>query len=76
MERGVRVLIYVGNLDLACNWVGQERWTRELDWTGHDGFAAAGLRQWEVDGEVVGVTRSYEHFTLATVNGAGHLVCD
>lgn len=74
LERGVRILIYAGDYDFACNWVGQERWTRALDWTRRDGFAEAQLRPWKVDGEVAGITRSFAHFTFATVKGAGHLV--
>ncbi|EEB93527.1 hypothetical protein MPER_07799, partial [Moniliophthora perniciosa FA553] len=32
LEHRVRVLIYVGTYDWICNWVGNERWTLELEW--------------------------------------------
>lgn len=37
LERGVRVLIYVGTYDWICNWVGNERWTLAMEWSGQDG---------------------------------------
>ena len=33
LERGVRILIYAGTFDMACNWVGNERWTLDLEWS-------------------------------------------
>jgi carboxypeptidase C (cathepsin A) len=75
LERGVRVLIYVGTYDWICNWVGNERWTLALEWSGQDAFAAEPLREWVVDGTVAGRTRSAGPFTFATVDAAGHMVC-
>ncbi|PCH38417.1 serine carboxypeptidase [Wolfiporia cocos MD-104 SS10] len=74
LERGVRALIYVGANDWICNWVGNERMTLGLEWTGQDGFVAEPLREWEVDGEVAGLTRSAGPLTFATLYGAGHMV--
>lgn len=73
LERGVRVLAYVGDYDAIANWVGIERWTRELDWTSGAQFAKTPLRPWTVDGVHAGQVRSYGNFTFATVHGAGHL---
>ncbi|KAG6331591.1 hypothetical protein ID866_7500 [Astraeus odoratus] len=74
LDRGVRVLIYVGTYDLVCNWIGNEQWTLEMPWTGQAQFVAQPLREWEVDGEVVGQTRNASGFTYATVYKSGHLV--
>ncbi|TFK48024.1 serine carboxypeptidase [Heliocybe sulcata] len=74
LERGVDVLIYAGTYDWICNWVGNERWTLDLDWSGKDEFVKQNLTEWKVDGKVAGVTRSANGFTFATVNGAGHMV--
>lgn len=75
LDRGIRALIYVGKYDWICNWVGNEKWTLELEWNGKDAFAAEPLREWKVDGKVAGSTRSAGAFTFATIDGAGHMVC-
>ncbi|KAI0041504.1 serine carboxypeptidase [Auriscalpium vulgare] len=74
LERGVAVLIYVGTYDWICNWVGNEQWTLDMDWSGKDAFGRAPLRAWEVDGAVAGKTRSAAGLTFATVDAAGHMV--
>ncbi|KAI0310446.1 serine carboxypeptidase [Amylostereum chailletii] len=74
LDRGVSVLIYVGTYDWICNWVGNEVWTRKLEWSGQDAFVGAELREWTVDGAVAGKTRSAGPFTFATVDAAGHMV--
>ncbi|KZT24355.1 serine carboxypeptidase [Neolentinus lepideus HHB14362 ss-1] len=74
LERGVDVLIYAGTYDWICNWVGNERWTLALDWSGKEEFVSQSLREWKVNGEVAGMTRSAKGFTFATIDGAGHMV--
>jgi len=74
LARRVRVLVYVGTYDWICNWIGNEAWTLALEWHGQQDFAALPLREWKVDGHVVGKTRSAHGLTFATVDAAGHMV--
>lgn len=74
LERGVRVLVYVGKNDWICNWIGNERWTLAMEWTGQADFVKEELRDWVVDGKRAGKTRSAKGFTFATIEGAGHMV--
>lgn len=74
LERNVRVLIYVGSYDWVCNWVGNERWTLAMDWSGKEEFNKQSLRDWVVDGKSAGKTRSAKGLTFATVEAAGHMV--
>jgi cathepsin A (carboxypeptidase C) len=74
LERDVRVLIYVGKNDWICNWVGNERWTLALEWSGGDAFRREALRDWKVGGKAAGSTRSKGGLTFATIEGAGHMV--
>jgi cathepsin A (carboxypeptidase C) len=74
LERNVRVLIYAGSYDWVCNWVGTERWTLALEWSGQVAFRAEPLQEWTVDGKRAGKTRSAEGFTFATVDATGHMV--
>lgn len=87
LENGVDVLIYNGNLDLACNTAGNLRWTSSLRWNGQAGFTSQDLNPWftAVDGglqhagsfkEVFARTGDSENCRLAfvTVDRAGHMV--
>jgi len=73
LERGIRVLIYVGTYDMACNWVGNERMTLALEWSGQEAFVSQPMRDWFVNDIVVGKTRSWKGLTFATIDGAGHM---
>jgi cathepsin A (carboxypeptidase C) len=78
LERGVRVLIYVGTYDWICNWVGNERWTLALEWSGQAEFAAEPLRPWAVGDNFskgrAGLARSAKGLTFVTIDEAGHMV--
>jgi cathepsin A (carboxypeptidase C) len=74
LERNIKVLIYVGKYDWICNHVGNEAWTLDLEWSGHDEFSAQPLREWRVDGKTAGTTRSAKGLTFVTIDGAGHMV--
>ncbi|KIJ51025.1 hypothetical protein M422DRAFT_59045 [Sphaerobolus stellatus SS14] len=74
LERGIKVLIYVGTYDMICNWIGNERFTLAMEWSGQKDFVSQELRAWEVDGKAAGKTRAAKGLTFATVEGAGHMV--
>ncbi|KAJ7649434.1 serine carboxypeptidase [Mycena polygramma] len=78
LERGIRVLIYVGTYDWICNWVGNERWTLALEWSGQAEFAAEPLRPWALGSDFskgrAGLSRSAKGLTFVTIDAAGHMV--
>ncbi|KAI0772250.1 serine carboxypeptidase [Irpex lacteus] len=74
LERGVRALVYAGANDWICNWIGNQNMLLNLEWTGADAFRASTAKEWTVDGEVAGLTRSAGKLTFVTVDGAGHMV--
>jgi carboxypeptidase C (cathepsin A) len=74
LDRGVRVLLFAGDYDFICNWIGNDAWARGVEWSGQEEFSAQPLVEWAVDGKRVGKTRSARRFTFATVEGAGHMV--
>ncbi|GAB1523144.1 hypothetical protein RhiTH_006274 [Rhizoctonia solani] len=45
-----------------------------LDWTGSAEFTAQKDRNWIVESQVAGFTRSANGLTFATVDAAGHMV--
>lgn len=54
--------------------VGNEKMTLALEWTGRDAFISQPLKEWTVNGHVVGMERGANGLEFATVNHAGHLV--
>ena len=39
LESGIRVMIYIGEEDFICNYVGNKRWLDEMDWAEKEDFA-------------------------------------
>ncbi|TAQ84327.1 hypothetical protein B7494_g7335 [Chlorociboria aeruginascens] len=85
----VDVLIYQGNLDLACNTAGAKRWTAAMSWKGQAAFTSQDLKPWKsvVNGEekIVGMFKEVNikmvagdmkktRFAFVTIDGSGHLV--
>jgi carboxypeptidase C (cathepsin A) len=67
-------LIYVGSYDWICNWLGNQAWTLNMEWSGKEAFGQQPLQSWLVDGKAAGKFRSANGLTFATVDGAGHMV--
>ncbi|KAJ3407021.1 hypothetical protein CcCBS67573_g00130 [Chytriomyces confervae] len=76
LEEGVKVLIYAGDADYICNYMGNRAWTLELEWSGKDGFNAAPESEWvsEKTGKKAGMFRTFENLSYLTVYEAGHMV--
>ncbi|KAL9660083.1 hypothetical protein QQ045_024894 [Rhodiola kirilowii] len=74
LEKGINVLIYAGEYDLICNWLGNLRWLDAIKWSGHKSFAAANLTSYTVDGKEAGLIKRSGPLTFLKVHDAGHLV--
>jgi len=75
LENGKKVLIYAGDMDWICNWIGNKAWTMALDWSGKEGFKGAEDEEIFPPGssESVGQVRTYGNFGFLRIYGAGHL---
>jgi len=80
---GVRLLVYAGNADIMCNYIGNEKWVEKLETKFHKEFKAAPSIQWVTarDGRVAGEVRSAGgggfgsgNVTFVNVHEAGHMV--
>ncbi|PQE16068.1 Carboxypeptidase Y A protein [Rutstroemia sp. NJR-2017a WRK4] len=71
----IPVLIYAGDADYICNWLGNQAWTEALEWPGQKDFNAAKTKDLKLDsGEKTGTFKSSGNFTFARIFGAGHMV--
>ncbi|EAN77535.1 serine carboxypeptidase III precursor, putative [Trypanosoma brucei brucei TREU927] len=81
LEDGVRVMIYAGDMDFICNWIGNKEWTLALQWSGSEEFVKAPDTPFSsIDGSAAGLVRSVSsntssmHFSFVQVYRAGHMV--
>jgi len=71
---GISTLIYAGDVDFICNWLGNKKWTLKMEWPHKADFNAAEDKPYMLDGEKVGRLRSSNGFHFMQVYEAGHMV--
>ncbi|KAL1500122.1 hypothetical protein AB1Y20_012795 [Prymnesium parvum] len=74
LNDGIRVLIYAGDQDYICNWLGNQAWTQSLPWPHRGDFNSTTPKVWEVDGKAAGTLQSSHGFSFLRVYDAGHMV--
>lgn len=70
LEADIRVLIYAGDLDYICNYMGNQAWTLALDWKHKEEFNKAEPHDWN---NKKGLARTSNGFTFLQVYDAGHM---
>jgi len=80
---GIRLLVYAGNADMMCNYIGNERWVEQLDTKFRDEFSTTKPVPWITtdSGKLAGEVRSAGgagftagNITFVNVHEAGHMV--
>jgi cathepsin A (carboxypeptidase C) len=71
LDAGFPALIYAGDLDFICNYLGNQAWTQGLAWKHSDEFNAAEVHDWNGG---TGLARSSNGFTFLQVKDGGHMV--
>jgi len=76
LESGGRVLVYNGEYDFLCNWVGGHQWVSDLKWTGQDEFNNAPTKTWLDGSTTAGWIQGTRDLSLQFLKfaNAGHLV--
>ncbi|CAF9938885.1 MAG: hypothetical protein HETSPECPRED_001408 [Heterodermia speciosa] len=75
MER-IPVLIYAGDADFICNWLGNRAWTEALPWPGQTAYNKAETEDLKLggDGKKIGEVKSSGNLTFVRIHAAGHMV--
>ncbi|CAI0410929.1 unnamed protein product [Linum tenue] len=74
LEDGIQMLIYAGEYDLICNWLGNSRWVHAMEWSGQKEFVSSPEIAFEVDGTEAGVLKTHGPLSFLKVHNAGHMV--
>lgn len=72
----IPVLIYAGDADFICNWLGNLAWTTALDWPGKKAYGQAPMEDFKLldDGTKIGSVKSSGNFTYMRLHAGGHMV--
>ncbi|KAG5367940.1 Carboxypeptidase Y [Yarrowia sp. C11] len=70
----VPVLIFAGDKDFICNWLGQKKWLDALPWDGHAKYLKARERPWKVNHQSRGVLKQFGKLSFLRIFEAGHMV--
>lgn len=74
LQLGIRVTMYFGMQDTACNYVGGYTMVSALSWSGAEAFAQTPLKDLAISGAPMGKTKSAAGLTWMQVEAAGHMV--
>ncbi|KAK3692250.1 Alpha/Beta hydrolase protein [Podospora appendiculata] len=72
----IPVLIYAGDADFICNWLGNKAWTEALEWPGKKAYNKVELEDLKIAGadKAYGKVKGSGNFTFMRIYGAGHMV--
>ncbi|PNS17344.1 Carboxypeptidase Y A [Sphaceloma murrayae] len=72
----IPVLIYAGDADFICNWLGNLAWTNALEWPGQKGYQKAPIDDFKLlsDGKTAGSIKTSGNFTFMRLHAGGHMV--
>jgi len=71
---GIKVLVYAGDVDYICNWLGNKKWTLAMEWPHKDEFNQARDADYNMNGKAVGKLRTSNGFHFMQIFQAGHMV--
>lgn len=68
-KRNLTMLVYNGDVDTVCNFLGDEWFVDELGQK-----VLHEYQPWKVDNQIAGFVKHHDGITFATVRGSGHMV--
>jgi len=76
LDKGLPVLIYNGDKDYICNWMGGYAWVSALVWEGQEEFRRDTWKNWvnEEGDRIIGMFKNFENLTFLKFYDAGHMV--
>jgi cathepsin A (carboxypeptidase C) len=74
LAAGIDVLIYAGDQDFICNWLGNQAWANAMAWPHQKEYNTTKPVEWEANGKAAGTLQKSNGFHFLRVYEAGHMV--
>eukprot|EP00123_Amoebidium_parasiticum_P013289 comp21878_c1_seq1/m.31307 comp21878_c1_seq1/g.31307 ORF comp21878_c1_seq1/g.31307 comp21878_c1_seq1/m.31307 type:complete len:371 (-) comp21878_c1_seq1:413-1525(-) len=74
LAHGKHVLIYAGEDDYVCNYMGNKAWCEQMAWPHKEEWNKAPDTPWIYKGKQAGIVKTHANFTFLQVHEAGHMV--
>ncbi|KAF4608114.1 hypothetical protein EYR40_000458 [Pleurotus pulmonarius] len=71
---GLKILIWAGDADINCNWLGGHASVLAMDWFGKERLNNTPFTNMTINGEAVAAIQNVDNFSFARVFQAGHEV--
>lgn len=71
----IEIVLFNGNRDIICNYLGTESFIKKMTWNGKQGFSEENEAiDWIYDGNTAGYIKSERNLTFVNVFDASHMV--
>ncbi|CUM62480.1 uncharacterized protein PRCAT00000030001 [Priceomyces carsonii] len=75
LDKDIPVLLYAGDKDFICNWLGNHGWSDALEYGDHEQFEKTSLKPYITkNGKLAGEVKNYGIFSFVRIYDAGHMV--
>ena len=74
VQSGISVLVWAGDADWICNWIGNYDVANAVEFDGQDEFKGKSLKPYTVNGTEKGTFKTVDNFSFLRVYEAGHEV--
>ncbi|RJE27615.1 Carboxypeptidase S1 [Aspergillus sclerotialis] len=74
VQSGITVLVWAGDADWICNWIGNHEVVDQVKFPGSEDFQGKDLQPYTVNGEKKGTFKTVDNFSFLRVFEAGHEV--
>ncbi|KAG1859207.1 Alpha/Beta hydrolase protein [Suillus subluteus] len=71
---GLKILIWAGDADMVCNWLGGHASVLAMDWYGNETLHNTPFTNMTINGKPIAAVQNVDNFSFARVYAAGHEV--